>query len=133
MITQELLGYMRTEFAKGKAREEIQQALISSGGWSEDDLNEAFRVIIPMQNMILPNSSPTHLSSSPSLTKPISFSEPSSSSKNVSHPLLKFLIILIILGGLGFGFVYYRLPIMNFWTFLVNEMKGFKVPFLNLS
>ena len=59
MITQELLGYIRTEFTKGKTREEIRGALISGGGWSEDDLNEAFRTIIPMPSVILPEGKPS--------------------------------------------------------------------------
>ena len=37
MVTQELLGYIRAEVAKGKTREEIRGTLLSGGGWSEDD------------------------------------------------------------------------------------------------
>ncbi|MEK7080779.1 MAG: hypothetical protein AAB902_00035, partial [Patescibacteria group bacterium] len=54
MITQELLGYIRIELSKGKTREEIRQALLSGGGWSEDDLSEAFRTVIPMQSPVAP-------------------------------------------------------------------------------
>lgn len=50
MVTQELLGYIRVEMTKGRTREEINKSLLSGGGWSEDDLSEAFREIIPMQN-----------------------------------------------------------------------------------
>lgn len=159
MTTPELLEYVRGEIAKGKTREEIHGILISGGGWSEDDLSEAFRIIIPMQrpaaevaeseavpngtglsDLTLPaiSGTGTTLSSvsfspspSPSLSPVGSFSlsdsyTPSSSLLNStpslaeplpssSSSLLKFLIISIIIGGLGFGSWYYRSQLTNFW------------------
>ena len=150
MITQELLGYIRTEFSKGKTREEIRGALISGGGWSEDDLNEAFRTIIPMPSVILPEgkpsqpapvlsslplhsfSSPSSYSPSPLLLKSTSFSKISSSS-HLLFSLLKFLIILIIIGGLGFGSWYYRSQIINLWDSLVNNVSNLFLPFLGTN
>jgi len=179
MITQELLGYIRTELSKGKTREEISGILLSNGEWNEDDLSEAFRTIIPMQNIILPKEKPIEpvspalsspspsVSSSPpplhSFLPPSSYSPlssplrstPLSKPSSSSHSLLKFLIILIIIGGLGFGFWYYRPQIGsqimnlssraaslmnssfqqagNLWTSLVNGIKGFNFPFLSTN
>ena len=204
MITQELLGYIRIELSKGKMREEIRKALLSDGGWSEDDLSEAFRTAIPMQSPVAsviqpiikpiikpekspalspilptpvfspppppsPSSSPLpsfsppsiHSFSPPSSYSPLSSplkSTPLSKPSSSSHPLfslLKFLIILIIVGGLSFGFWYYRpqissqimnlssraanlinsssQPVVNLWTSLINGIKGFRLPFLNTN
>ena len=116
MITPELLEYVRAEIAKGKTREEINRALISSGGWSEDDLSEVFRIVIPMQNVILPTSP----------IKPAFSKLPSSS--HLLFSLLKFLIILIIISGLGFGAWYYRSQIINLWDSLVNKSSESSVP-----
>jgi hypothetical protein len=165
MITQELLGYIRAEVAKGKTREEIHKALISGGGWSEDDLSEAFRTIIPMPGVVLPNpvasllqreekpsqpapavsfspssprvsfsspplrsfSPPSTYSPSPSLLKPTPLSKPTSSSRSLSS-LLKFLIILIIIVGLGFGAWYYRSQITSLWNLLVNKVSNLYTP-----
>ncbi|MFA6353370.1 MAG: hypothetical protein WCW93_00310 [Candidatus Paceibacterota bacterium] len=55
MVTPELLEYVRIGITHGKTREEINQVLISHGGWSEADLSEAFRTVIPMQGVVLPN------------------------------------------------------------------------------
>ena len=88
MITQELLGYIKAEIAKGKTREEIRGVLLSGGGWSEDDLSEAFRTIIPMQSVILPKEKIVEPSSLPSLLpKPPPLSSPAVSfSPSSPHP-----------------------------------------------
>src|SRR3989344_1456997 len=54
MITPELIGYIRGEFAKGKTREDIHKELIAQGGWTEEDINEAFRTVIPLQGFPAP-------------------------------------------------------------------------------
>jgi hypothetical protein len=172
MVTPELLSYIKAEVAKGKTRAEIHGALLSGGGgWSEDDLSEAFRTIIPMQNIVLPKekiiepspsptptpdpsspppisfslpplhsfSTPSSYSPSPSLLEP-TLSPESSFPSHSSRLLLKFLVILIIIGGLGFGFWHYRSSIKNLpsraenlWATWVKELKGFHFPFLNTS
>lgn len=162
MITQELIAYIRGEFSKGKTREEIRTTLLAGGGWSENDLSEAFRTVIPMQgnvaqNVIFPkekssqpapSSPPTPPSVSfspsplPSFLPPISylpsrsslkstpFSKPLSSPHS-SHPLLKFLIVLIFIVGLSFGFWYYRSPIINLWNASVNKVLELSTPSFN--
>ena len=54
MITPELIGYIRGEFGRGKTREEIHKELVSQGGWTEDDMNEAFRTVIPLVGFATP-------------------------------------------------------------------------------
>ena len=71
MTTPELLSYIRGEVAKGKTREEIKGTLVLSGGWSDDDLSEAFRQVIPMEGMVLPKEYPIPTSApsiAPSIT-----------------------------------------------------------------
>ncbi|MEK7080778.1 MAG: hypothetical protein AAB902_00030, partial [Patescibacteria group bacterium] len=99
-------------------------------------------------------SPPSPSSYSPSLLKPTPLSKPASSSHSL-FSLLKFLIILIIVGGLSFGFWYYRpqvnsqimnlssraanlmnsssQQVANLWTSLVNGIKGFRLPFLSTN
>ncbi len=48
MITQELISYIRAEINKGKTREEVRTALLSGGGWSDADISEAFRTVMPV-------------------------------------------------------------------------------------
>ena len=74
MITKELVDYIRGEVGKGKTREEIQPVLISGGGWTDADLNEAFRTVVPAQNPIsspAPILNPIQPISAPSQIKPV--------------------------------------------------------------
>src|SRR3989338_10639145 len=61
MITPELIGYIRGEFAKGKTREEVRKALLAEGGWTEEDINEAFKTVIPMQGFPQTSFSPKNV------------------------------------------------------------------------
>ncbi|HEU0080615.1 MAG TPA: hypothetical protein VFQ72_01130 [Candidatus Paceibacterota bacterium] len=45
MITKELIEHIKNQSALGKNSLDIKQELISSGGWSASDIDEAFRVI----------------------------------------------------------------------------------------
>ncbi|MEI6280911.1 MAG: hypothetical protein WCP17_02845 [bacterium] len=84
MITQELLGYIRGEIAKGRTREEINTSLLSGGGWNENDLSEAFKAIYPMQGSVFTNLNPQIIVPPstpippPTLSKPIAFVAPQS-------------------------------------------------------
>ena len=106
MVTQELLNYIKIEFSKGRTREDIKGTLVSEGGWSEEDLNEAFRTAIPMQNIVSPQKK-----------------------SNVSK-LIKILISLILLAGVIFGVWYYRSRVINFWDSL---MGNFSISFLGIK
>jgi len=52
MITPELMGYIKSELAKGRKREDIHVVLVNEGGWGEADISEAFRTLIPMQTFV---------------------------------------------------------------------------------
>lgn len=65
MVTPELTNYIKGEFAKGKTREMIRATLISEGGWGEADLNDAFRIAIPMQNF---TTNPSPIQSNPTVS-----------------------------------------------------------------
>lgn len=137
MITPELIVYMRGEFAKGKTREEIRTILLAEGGWDENDLSEAFRITIPMHSVapkvILPKVQPIEIaplvpalpSRSSPLPRPSVFPPPLH--LFLIQPLLKFLIILVILSGLGFISWYYRSTLINFWKTSVNKIS--ELPF----
>ena len=106
MVTKELLEYIKTETAKGRTREEIHSVLASGGGWSEEDISEGFRMISPMQKVVLPE-----------------IATDSKSKTLVS--VLKFLAILIILSILGFGFWYFNSQIVSLWNSLANSIPSF--------
>lgn len=56
MVTQELIAYIRSELNKGRSREQIRTTLLSGGGWSDMDISEVFRDIMPLGSggVILP-------------------------------------------------------------------------------
>jgi hypothetical protein len=124
MITPELLEYMRMEVAKGKTREEINRALVSGGGWSEDDLSEAFKKIVPMQKMdsrTITLVSPAVAPATPNIIQPqnqFSNIEPATIKPPVdpipnqpvkeSKKIFFIILIIILLGILGGGaYAYY--------------------------
>ena len=41
MVTEELLNFIRTQFSSGMKPDEIERLLISDGGWTKDDVDEA--------------------------------------------------------------------------------------------
>jgi len=105
MITPELIGYIRGEFAKGRTRDEIHAGLVADGGWSEADLNEAFRVVIPMQG----------------------FAAGSSASKKIklSRQNLAFIIIGLLCVIIWW---FYHPPIISFWNSSVDKLAGLSFP-----
>jgi len=138
MVTPELLEYVRTEIAKGKTREKIHTTLISDGGWSEADLSEAFRIIIPMQDILLQEEKPIEPTPS-SLSSPItpssSFSSPSlhlnpisSTSKSSSRSSLWCNLIFIIVGLLCIvSWYFYRPQIINFWNSSIRSSQELSI------
>lgn len=66
-----------------------------------------------------PLGAPTSYIPSPSLIKP-NLSNISPSKVSSPHSALKFLVILVIIGGFGFGVWYYRTPITARWNSLIN-------------
>jgi hypothetical protein len=60
MITQELVAYIRAQQANGKTEEEIRASL-ASGGWAEDDLKSAFKIVTPSNAPPVPQSSQSQI------------------------------------------------------------------------
>lgn len=112
MITTELIGYMRAELAKGRAREEVRLELVKTG-WSDVDLSEAFRIVIPMQgfNTQITTTKNT-TTTSPTKNKP--------RSKTFWHNLI-FIIVGILLVVVWY---FYQPQIMNFLNSGLNNIKG---------
>ncbi len=115
MITPELIGYIRAEFAKGLTREEVRATLVQDGGWSEADLSEAFRIVIPMQGGTVWGSNSTVARSSVS-------------SKTPSW-LWKMILVVVIVGVLGFAGWFYRASLMGFWNFGIDKIAELSVSY----
>ncbi len=140
MITPELIVYIRGELAKGRAREDIRQGLVKDGGWSDADLSEAFRMVIPMQGFgeqSVPNPKietktepKAEIKIEPKIEPLSQFSEPIvSHTPSFSAEKVKkiFLIIgiVVIIGGLGFAVWFYRAPLLSFWNSGTAKVSGF--------
>jgi len=48
MITPELIAYIKSELGKGKTREDVRVDLLANGGWTDADLSEAFKSVMPI-------------------------------------------------------------------------------------
>lgn len=102
MITPELIGYIRGEFANGKTREEINAELVKNGGWNEIDLIEAFKTAIPVesvQSIVTPKT-------------------------ELTWSFWKIILIVVILGVLFLGGWFYRAPLMSLWNRGVDKVTG---------
>ncbi|OGI93596.1 hypothetical protein A3A03_00805 [Candidatus Nomurabacteria bacterium RIFCSPLOWO2_01_FULL_40_18] len=104
MVTPELIQYIKAEFAKGRTREEVHNDLVKNGGWSEVDLNEGFRSVIPMQSIM---QSPVTMQSSSYSKSPAWFP--------------KIILIVIILGGIFWAGWFLRAPLMKLFNPEVNK------------
>ncbi len=136
MVTPEILEYVRTEISKGKTREEIYKSLISSGKWSEADLSAAFRTVIPMQGIVLPNLVfqkkqdeivPALGPDISTLEKPIISTTETPTPTPTQKLKLKLnwqILILIIIGLFCvFSLYFYRPQIINFWNSSVKSSQ----------
>ncbi len=92
MVTPELITYLKGEIAKGRTREDIRQTLVASG-WTDLDVGDAFRQIMPMTSNTSINST---------------------SSSSSGKKIFTTIIFLIIVGGLGFAGYFYRSNITDF-------------------
>ncbi len=141
MITPELLNYIKVELAKGRTRDELHKELMADGGWTEGDLNEAWRIAIPMQAPIIyPITAPIQnkfITPSPSVViePPLrSFPREKSSSRVVtaphkSHSKVVLIILALILLALSGWF--FRAPILNLWNQTVAKFENFSLPTTN--
>ena len=111
MITPELTEYIKGEFAKGRTREEIHIKLVADGGWSEADLNEAFRTVVPMQNF----------AKNPLVTA-------NSFSKKSSGAVLENLIFIIIGILCVATWWFFRPQIVAFYNSSMDKLAGLSFP-----
>jgi hypothetical protein len=115
MITPELLSYIRGELAKGRTREEVRADLVKGGGWREEDLSEAFRIVIPMQGFFNPTaakeSAPVMNNTSPSVAK------------TSSKPLVLRALLVLVIAGLIFSVWFYRVPLKDAWASVMGNIK----------
>ena len=54
MVTSEIIDYIKGELANGRTREAIHADLVAEGGWIEEDLSEAFKIALSVQNPVSP-------------------------------------------------------------------------------
>ncbi|OGI95782.1 hypothetical protein A2917_00520 [Candidatus Nomurabacteria bacterium RIFCSPLOWO2_01_FULL_42_17] len=113
MITPELIGYIKGEFAKGRTREDIRAELVRNGGWSEVDLNEGFRMAIPMQNFV-----------APSATNQYTINPEVKSEKKLSRKTSENLIFIIVALICLVVWYFYQPQIIGFWNSGVDNIKG---------
>ena len=104
MITPELMEYIKGELVKGRTREDVRLSLAKDGGWSEIDLSEAFRTVSPAQN-IAQNSGPS----------------------KISPKLMKIILAVVILAGIGFAVWFYRAPLIKFWNAGIDKISSYFV------
>ena len=112
MITPELIGYIRGEFAKGRTREEIHKTLTEGGGWSETDLSEAFRIVIPMQGFA---------------------QGPMAAKAKIVSPKTKILVYIVAAVVFCFAAWWFFSPQINrLWDSAINS-GGFSIPSFGLD
>ncbi len=130
MVTPELIGYIRGKIAQGRTREEIRAELVKSGGWSDVDLSDAFRTVIPMEQ----NPDPTVASSENPVadTKPTSVSTPpamaSKMNPELSQKTLQGLGIVVVVALLILAGFYYKPQVMSFWSSMKDHLQQFSLP-----
>ena len=118
MITPELLSYIRGELAKGRTREEVRADLVKGGGWKEEDLTEAFRIVIPMQGFF----APTATKDSPVAANSTSTVAPAVKIHNTKAILGRVALVLVI-AGLAFAVWFYRAPLKDAWASVWGSTK----------
>ena len=155
MITQELTAYVKSELNKGKTREEIRNSLLSGGGWSDSDISEVFRTVIPLEtiNPVLPKATPFNpngpinvipptpptAQNAPTTPKPLVFevaSPVSNIEKTKSASKFPFVsvILAMLIGVFCFVIFYFFRPqvmilptqIKNSFNSLVDKISGAK-------
>jgi hypothetical protein len=121
MINKELLDYIKNAIAQGKSEEVIKESLRGAGGWSDDDLKEAFKAVTPK---IAPLNSPIPQApavpfSTPSYVPPIITPNPAQTFENIqeksTYPhsskikkiILAILILVLLLLLSGGAYAYF--------------------------
>jgi len=113
MVTPELKGYIKGEFAKGRTREDIHSTLVSGGGWSEDDLNEAFGSVLSTHDLSALDTA-VQDSEVPSIVK----------NKTISRSFWENLIFIVVGLILVFSWYFFRPQIISFWDSGVDSWSS---------
>ena len=94
MITDELLDFLRTQYASGTSREELVRMLIGEGGWEKSDIDEAFKTLgiedAPVETPVtLPEPTPTQditvAESTPEAVLQVAVEQPESVSESAAQ------------------------------------------------
>jgi hypothetical protein len=107
MITQELTAYVKSELNRGKSRDEVRNSLLSGGGWSEADIAEVFRDVMPKDSTAINIPAPQQMQA------PSSFIKPTVINKPAHHFPWKAMIFALIFGALCFTGWYYRSSLLS--------------------
>lgn len=128
MITPELLSYIRGELGKGRTREEIRTDLIKGGGWKEEDLGEAFRIVIPMQGFFAPTS--TSQNAEPTKSTELVHSVSLADVKSAKPPkkLVKISVLVVLILAIAGGSYFYRKEVSNMWGKAMASLPEFSMP-----
>jgi hypothetical protein len=124
MVTPELLEYVRAGVAKGHSREEIKKILISGGGWSETDLSEVFRIVIPMMGVPVPE---VVYSVEPEGHAPVlapATSAPGRPKTKLKVPLHDLVFVILVLFCVV-SWYFYQPQITSFWDGGVKSSQEF--------
>ncbi|MEX2052153.1 MAG: hypothetical protein WD991_00455, partial [Candidatus Paceibacterota bacterium] len=128
---QELIAYIRGEVNKGKTREEIRASLLSGGGWSEADISEAFRTVMPLESVpVVPPGTPVVTTTiKPFIINPTIAPAPAPSrayaysGRKPSH--MKGIMIWGLLAILiGAGGYYFRPQLGDMWNTMEEGWSG---------
>ncbi|MDZ7726000.1 MAG: DUF6612 family protein [Candidatus Campbellbacteria bacterium] len=105
-MNKQLTDYVRTQLEAGVSREDITRALKSEGGWTEEEIDKALKIV----EGDLGNTSSADQEQPETRTENITSSQASSSA-----PLLVGVVVLLFVGGIA-GAAYFRnhIPFLNF-------------------
>jgi len=125
MINQQLLEYIRQQFATGLSKENIAKSLIASG-WQVSDINDGFAALekpsIPIVSAPLPQSS---------MPIPIGIGiENTIWSKRIPRTNMGFMIVsLLLVFGLDLAFIINEPDLISFWVAMLVVLCIFGIFF----
>jgi len=117
MITLEVVNFIKGQDAKGTSREATRLLLMSQGGWSKENIDEAFAAV--------PTIYAAASADTPKPPVPVVVLEPE---PQKTHPILNALgavFVTLLVLGIGAGALYYLVPgIREDLAFISGTLKG---------